>query len=141
MRALTGGLAPDACGVLVAGARPVDPSAELHDLVIRGGRVLDPESGLAAVRDVAIDGGQVTAITDGREEGHRVIDARGLVVAPGFIDLHAHGQDAENDALRAADGVTTALELEVGTGDVDRFYAAREGQALVNVRASLRHNP
>src|SRR4030095_9591558 len=45
------------------------------------------------------------------------------------------------DALRAADGVTTALELEVGTGDVDRFYAAREGQALVNFGASIGHIP
>jgi N-acyl-D-aspartate/D-glutamate deacylase len=62
-------------------------------------------------------------------------------VAPGFIDLHAHGQDAENYRLRAADGVTTALELEIGTGDVDRFYAEREGRTLVNFGASVGHVP
>jgi len=130
------------CGALAAGARPSgDPPSEVHDLVIRGGRVLDPESRLDAVRDVAIDGGQITAILDGTASGHQVIDARGLVVAPGFIDLHAHGQDAENYALRAADGVTTALELEVGTADVDRFYADREGRALVNFGASVGHIP
>jgi N-acyl-D-aspartate/D-glutamate deacylase len=128
--------------VLATGARPVEePDAVVHDLVIKGGRVLDPETGLDGVRDVAVDGGLVSAITDGEEKGHRVIDARGLVVSPGFIDLHAHGQDAENYALRAADGVTTALELEVGTADVDRFYADREGRTLVNYGASVGHIP
>jgi N-acyl-D-aspartate/D-glutamate deacylase len=141
MRPLTRVLVLGACGVLAAGARQVSDPADLHDLVIRGGRVVDPETRLDAVRDVAIDGGRIAAITDGRENGHEVIDARGLVVAPGFIDLHAHGQDAENYALRAADGVTTALELEVGTGDVDAFYAERDGQALVNFGASVGHIP
>lgn len=131
-----------AVAVAATGARPVDePEAVVHDLVIKGGRVLDPETGLDGVRDVAIDGGLITAVTDGQEKGHRVIDARGLVVAPGFIDLHAHGQDAENYALRAADGVTTALELEVGTADVDRFYADRDGKALINYGASVGHIP
>ena len=130
------------CGLLLSGAGPADePAAEVHDLVIRGGRVLDPQTGLDAVRDVAIDGSQITALVDGSAKGHQVIDARGLVVAPGFIDLHAHGQDAENYALRAADGVTTALELEVGTADVDRFYAERDGKALVHFGASVGHIP
>jgi N-acyl-D-aspartate/D-glutamate deacylase len=134
-------LALGVCAVLSAGARPPEPPADLHDLVIRGGRVIDPESRTDGIRDVAVDGGRIAAISEGRLAAHRVIDARGLVVAPGFIDLHAHGQDAENYALRAADGVTTALELEVGTDDVDRFYADRDGRALVNHGASVGHIP
>jgi N-acyl-D-aspartate/D-glutamate deacylase len=131
-----------AAAVLAVAARPADdPDAEVHDLVIHGGRVMDPETGLDGVRDVAVDGGRIAAISEGALKGHESIDARGLVVAPGFIDLHAHGQDAENYALRAADGVTTALELEVGTGDVDRFYAERDGKALVNYGASVGHIP
>jgi N-acyl-D-aspartate/D-glutamate deacylase len=111
------------------------------DLVIRGGRVMDPESGLDALRDVGVRDGRIAAIAPGPLEGRTAIDARGLVVAPGFIDLHAHGQDAENFALRAVDGVTAALELEIGTADVDRFYAEREGKALVHFGASVGHVP
>ena len=112
-----------------------------HDLVIRGGRVMDPESGIDAVRDLGITAGRIAAVSAEPLRGRATIDARGLVVAPGFIDLHAHGQNDENYALRAADGVTTALELEIGTGDVDRFYADRAGKALVNFGASVGHVP
>jgi N-acyl-D-aspartate/D-glutamate deacylase len=63
------------------------------------------------------------------------------VVAPGFIDLHSHGQDQENYRLKAMDGVTTALELEVGTGDVDRWYSEREGKGLINFGVSVGHIP
>jgi len=68
-----------------------------------------------------------------------VIDARGLVVSPGFIDLHQHGQDDENYRFKAMDGVTTALELEVGTGFVDLWYAQREGKSLINYGVSAGH--
>jgi N-acyl-D-aspartate/D-glutamate deacylase len=117
------------------------PPAPEYDLVVRDGRVMDPESGLDAIRHVGIVGGRIVAVSAEPLRGRSTIDARGLVVAPGFIDLHAHGQNEENDALRAADGVTTALELEIGTGDVDRFYADREGRALVNFGASVGHVP
>ena len=68
-----------------------------------------------------------------------MIDARGLVVSPGFIDLHQHGQDEENYRFKAMDGVTTALELEVGTGDVDAWYAQREQKSLINYGVSAGH--
>src|SRR5262245_20933968 len=84
-------------------------SERVHDLVIRGGRVMDPESGLDAIRDVGITAGKIAAISTATLTGRAVIDAHGLVVAPGFIDLHVHGQNPETYALRAADGVTTAL--------------------------------
>src|SRR5438552_18867836 len=82
-----------------------------YDLVILGGRVMDPASGLHAVRNVAIAGGRVAAITTGRIAGRDTIDARGLVVAPGFVDLHSHGQDDESYRYYAMDGGTTALDL------------------------------
>jgi N-acyl-D-aspartate/D-glutamate deacylase len=109
------------------------------DIVIHGGRVIDPESHLDAVRDVGIRAGKVAAISARTLQGRTVLDARGLVVAPGFIDLHAHGQDDENYRLFAMDGVTTALELEAGTADVPAFYAARDGKALINYGAAASH--
>src|ERR1700737_568129 len=78
---------------------------ESYDLVIANGRVMDPESGLDAVRNVGIRSGKIAVISTGPLEGKQTIEARDLVVAPGFIDLHQHGQDAENYAVKAADGV------------------------------------
>ena len=62
-------------------------------------------------------------------------------MAPGFIDLHSHGQTPENYRFKAMDGVTTALELEVGVSPVPAWYAAREGKALINFGASSGHLP
>jgi N-acyl-D-aspartate/D-glutamate deacylase len=100
---------------------------------------MDPETNLDAVRFVGIRGGKIAAIAATSLSGKTTIDAKGLVVAPGFIDLHAHGQDDENYRVFALDGVTTALELEVGTADVPGFYASREGKALINYGASVGH--
>src|SRR5438552_12555474 len=114
---------------------------ETYDVVIANGRVMDPESGLDAIRNVGIRSGKIAAISSGPVEGKQTIEAKGLIVAPGFIDLHQHGQDAENYAAKAADGVTTALELEVGVADVERWYEEREGKALINYGASVGHIP
>jgi N-acyl-D-aspartate/D-glutamate deacylase len=112
---------------------------EVYDVVILHGRVIDPESNLDAVRNVGISNGTIKAIGEASLDGRTVIDAQGLVVAPGFIDLHQHGQTEENYRYKAMDGVTTALELEVGTGDVDRWYAERKGKALINYGVSAGH--
>lgn len=112
-----------------------------QSLVIKGGRVIDPESGLDAIRNVGVTGGRIESITDADILGDETIDATGMVVAPGFIDLHSHGQDHENYVIQARDGVTTALELEVGAGDVDAWYSEREGRAAVNFGASVGHIP
>ena len=115
--------------------------AQTFDTVLHGGRVMDPESGLDAVRDVGIIGSRVAAISVSPLHGAREIDVHGLVVAPGFIDLHSHGQDPENYAYKARDGVTTALEMEVGVYPVNTWYAAREGKSLVNFGATSGHIP
>ena len=112
-----------------------------YDIVIQGGRVIDPESGLDAVKNVGVRNGRIEAVTEDPLDGARTIDASGLVVAPGFIDLHEHGQTEEAYALMVADGVTSAFELEVGTGDVAAWYAEREGGQIVNYGVSIGHIP
>src|SRR5256886_4902383 len=105
---------------------------EQLDLVLAGGRVLDPETGLDATRNVGVGEGGMAAVTVEPLEARETLDVHGLVVAPGFIDLHAHGQDSESYRYYAHDGVTTALELELGTYPVAPWYAVREGRSLIN---------
>jgi N-acyl-D-aspartate/D-glutamate deacylase len=97
----------------------------MYDLVIRSGRVIDPETGRDEICDIAVSGDRIAAIGSVTEKGRREIDATGLVVAPGFIDLHAHGQSLPADRMQAFDGVTTALELEVGALPVGEWYDAQ----------------
>jgi dihydroorotase len=133
--------------LVVAGAafalawRTPSPANEIYDVVILNGRVIDPESGLDAVRNVGVKAGKIAAISDQTLQGTTTIDAKGLVVAPGFIDLHEHGQEPRNYEFQAHDGVTTSLELEVGTDDVDAWYAARAGKSLINFGVSVGHVP
>ena len=132
-----------AVAVVAAGgwlARPLTPSqTALHAHVILGGRVMDPESGLDAVRNVAIDGDHITAVSTAALRGRDTIDARGLVVAPGFIDLHQHAQDSAGYRVAVLDGTTSALELEEGPADVAAWYAARSVSALINYGAGVGH--
>ena len=125
--------------IVIALLMPAPTSQATYDLVILNGRVIDPESRTDAVRNLGISNGVIKAISSNNLRGRIVIDARGLVVSPGFIDLHQHGQDEENYRFKAMDGVTTALELEVGTGDVDAWYAQREGKSLINYGVSAGH--
>ena len=95
-----------------------------YDAVLRGGRVIDPESGLDAVRDVAIAGGRVAAVGVGLAPGLLEADVAGQVVTAGFVDLHSHAHDLGSARLQVTDGVTTALELEAGVTPVAAAYAA-----------------
>lgn len=114
------------------------PADETYDLAILGGRVIDPETGLDAIRNVGIRGDEIVEITEDAIEGERTIDAAGLVVAPGFIDLHAHGQSVLAGRVQAFDGVTTALELESGVYPVNAFYAAAQAEGRpINYGASV----
>jgi N-acyl-D-aspartate/D-glutamate deacylase len=110
--------------------------AQQYDLVLEGGRVMDPETGLDAVRNVGIRDGKIVRISSETLSGGRVIHASGLVVAPGFIDLHQHGQEMESQRVKALDGVTTALELEIGAPDVAQFLKAKHGQSLIHYGTS-----
>src|SRR5438093_13346727 len=97
-------------------------SAQQYDLVIANGHVMDPASGLDAARNVAIRDGKIAAVSASPLSGKSVLDVKGMVVAPGFIDLHSHGQTPENYRLKARDGVTTALEMDAGAYPVARWY-------------------
>src|SRR5258708_16429300 len=114
-------------------------SAQQFDLVLEGGRVMDPETGVDAVRNVGIRDGKIVRISSEALSGRRVIRARGLVVAPGFIDLHQHGQDLASQRVKALDGVTMALELEIGAPDVAQFLKAKEGHSLIHYGTSASH--
>jgi hypothetical protein len=109
------------------------------DLVLAKARVMDPESGLDAVREVGIREGKIAALSETPLAGRERLDVAGLVLAPGFIDLHQHGQNAESHALHVRDGVTTALDLEAGAWPVAPFHAEREGKSLVNFGVSVGH--
>src|SRR6202171_613152 len=111
-------------------------AAQHYDLVLEGGRVMDPETGLDAVRNVGIREGKIVRISSEALSGHRVLHASGLVVAPGFIDLHQHGQDLNSQRVKALDGVTMALELEIGAPNVAQFLKAKEGHSLIHYGTS-----
>jgi N-acyl-D-aspartate/D-glutamate deacylase len=100
---------------------------------------LDPETGLDAVRNVGIRDGKIARVSSAALSGRRVVHAGGLVVSPGFIDLHQHGQDMASQRVKALDGVTTALELEIGAPDVAQFLKAKEGHSLIHYGTSASH--
>src|ERR1041385_1607428 len=70
-----------------------------YDIVVANGRVMDTESGPDAVPQLGVVAGRSGGISEEPLEGARVIDATGCVVAPGFVDLHEHGQQEEAYAL------------------------------------------
>ncbi len=127
--------------LLVALAACAPAAVETYDVVLSGGRVMDPWSNFDDISNIGIQDGTITAITEDALSGERVIDVTGLVVAPGFIDMHEHGQTDEAYGFMVRDGVTTALELEVGTGNVAEWYTARDGGQIVNYGASIGHIP
>ena len=110
-----------------------------YDRVILGGHVMDPASGLDAVRNIGLLDGRIAAITTDALAGRDTVDARGLVVAPGFIDLHSHGQTPETYGFQSLDGVTTSLELELGTSDVPAWYRERSAGERINYGVSVGH--
>jgi N-acyl-D-glutamate deacylase len=108
------------------------------DVVIAGGRVIDPETRLDAVRHVGINGGRIAAVSETPLSGRSQIDASGLVVAPGYIDLHSHTQTIPGDRIQAYDGVTTVLELESGIAPIGLWYDNQEATGrAVNYGASV----
>jgi len=113
--------------------------AQQFDLVLAGGRVIDPETGVDAIRNVGVTGGKIARVSAGPLSGKRVLNASGLVVATGFIDLHQHGQEIESQRVKALDGVTTALEMEIGVHDVAEFLKEKKGRSLINYGTTASH--
>ena len=97
--------------------------------LLRGGRIIDPGTGRDEIGDLLIVDGKVAPLGPSPES---VIDCTGLIVGPGFIDLHSHVHSIAGQRLQALDGVTTALDLEAGLMPVAKAYAdaAAEGRPL-----------
>lgn len=124
---------------IVAALAPAAVWSASYELVIRGGRVLDPETGLDATLNVGINKGRIERISAEPLTGTRTVDAKGLVVAPGFIDLHQHGHDEVSGVLKAFDGVTSGLEMEIGVPDVKEFLSRKSGRSLINYGTTASH--
>ncbi|MFK7976866.1 MAG: amidohydrolase family protein [Halioglobus sp.] len=107
-----------------------------YDLVINHGRVIDPETALDDVRHLGIRGGKIITVSKQPLSGRDSINAKGLVVSPGFIDLHTHSPTELGQHYQLFDGVTTALELEAGSFPVPAFAQAIEKTALINYGTS-----
>jgi dihydroorotase len=115
--------------------------AATYDLLIKGGRVIDPSAGLDAIRDVAIAGGKIVAVeADIAGDAPQTIDARGKIVAPGLIDIHTHaGRSKEGPALLLRDGVTGWVDAgSAGADNIDQIATVARtgpqvGRALVNI--------
>jgi N-acyl-D-aspartate/D-glutamate deacylase len=106
----------------------------MHDTLLRGGRVIDPASGFDARADVLLRDGRIAAVGPRFEEPEsgQIVDVDGLLVGPGFVDLHSHVHSIAGQRLQALDGVTTSLDLELGVMPVRRAYedAAAAGRPL-----------
>jgi dihydroorotase len=127
------------CALCGAAAQAANTAAPLYDIVILNARAIDPETQLDAIRNVGILGGRIAAVTSTRMQGRQTFDARGLVVAPGFIDLHSHAYGLDTARYQALDGVTTRLELEIGVYPVRSWYAKKLNHELINYGASVSH--
>jgi N-acyl-D-aspartate/D-glutamate deacylase len=106
----------------LAGAQPAPPPEHLFDTVIRGGRVIDPDSGYDQVADVGIDGDRITSISTTPLQGRTVLEAAGMVVAPGFIDLLSYEPNPYGVWYKVADGVTTNLGMHGINDTADGFF-------------------
>ncbi len=122
----------------VSAAPNIIPSTTTYNAVILGGRVMDPESGLDMIANIGISEGVIRIIDVEPIIGHEVIEASGLIVAPGFIDVVWNIPPSYSE-VQLLDGVTTSLELWIGTDDVERWYAEREGKMLTNYGVSVGH--
>lgn len=109
----------------------------VYDIVLTGGRVIDPETKLDAIRNVGIINNRIAQISAEPLKGKELINVSGLVVAPGFIDMHIHGRSNVEQEYQLHDGVTTALELEWGIEHIGKWYESRKNKALINYGASV----
>jgi Amidohydrolase family len=112
-------------------------SKKVFDIVLMGGRVIDPETKLDAVRNIGILNGRIASISINALVGKEVIDVKGLVVSPGFIDMHVHGRTNQEQEFQLHDGLTTTLELEWGVENIEQWYDSRKSKALINFGASV----
>lgn len=107
-----------------------------YTFAINNGRVIDPETGLNAVRHIGINDGTITALSENPIKATTTIDATGMVISPGFIDLHTHSPTPLGQHFQTFDGVTTSLELEAGAHPMQDYGSRIRAKALHNYGAS-----
>ena len=117
-----------------------ESNAETYDLVISGARVVDPETRLDQICNIGISGKEISFVTSEEIKGKFEIDATGLIAAPGFIDVHAHGQDPYSEKVSLFDGRTTQMDLEGGALPVSEYFDAKAGVSLSNYGTSVGHS-
>ena len=106
-------------------------TSDVFDTVIEGGRVMDPETNFDGIANIGIRRGKITHISTERLKANRIIDASGLVVSPGFIDIHSHTPTRLGEHLSVLDGITTQLDLEAGSyPPTDYGYQYKAGAQL-----------
>ena len=103
------------------------------------GRVMDPETQTDRVANVGIRQGQIARITSDNIKGKQLIDAQGLVVAPGFIDIHSHTPTRLGEHLSVLDGITTQLDLEAGSYPPTSYGYQYRGGAQLHYGSSVGH--
>lgn len=108
-----------------------------YDVVLTGGRVIDSETKLDAVKNVGILNNRIAQISSESLKGKETINVNGLVVSAGFIDLHVHGRTNTEQEYQLHDGITTSLELEFGVEFLGKWYESRNGKAFINYGASV----
>ena len=116
----------------------------MHDIVIRGGSIIDGTGKAAVTGDVAIEGGRIAAVGGKQGPGRREINADGLLVTPGWVDVHTHydGQATWDPILApsAWHGVTTVVMGNCGVGfaparpDRHRWLIELMGGSVFSVR-------
>lgn len=116
-------------------------AAQDYDLVILGGRVMDPETLYDTTANVGVKDGRIVVITKDVISGVETIDAAGHVVTAGFIDQHFHWTRPVGYKLALRDGVTTAMDLEAGANGlrIDEWYAMHDGRAQLNYGTASSH--
>jgi len=112
-------------------------SETVYDIVLSGGRVIDPETKLDTIKNIGILNNRIAQISSFPLKGKENINVAGLVVSPGFIDMHVHGRNNQVQEYQLHDGVTTALELEWGIENLKEWYDTRKSRALINYGASV----
>ncbi|WNC66982.1 hypothetical protein RI845_10615 [Thalassotalea nanhaiensis] len=127
-------LAIAACSSTDGGNAP-----ESYDIVINNGRVIDPETKFDGIRNVGVKDGRIVTITEDAITGNDTIDATGFVVSPGFIDTHTHSSVKYNIKMAMMDGVTTAMDYELGGMNIGAWYDQEMGQWPINYGTCVSH--
>ncbi len=122
-------------------ARPSNLIAQTYDLIVKGGRVIDPSLRINAIRDVAIAAGRIATVeADIAADAADVFDARGMLVVPGLLDIHTHyAREDEGPRVCLADGVTGWIDSgSQGADQIDDLVAVakaapQQGRLLINI--------